>query len=406
MKKMLTVVIGILGAIVLFSWVWNPQLFKIAWYQKPQVDTYQHFPLRVVKASTEPFNFSNDKSKGHTLDSLLVKNWEGTEVRFDDYFKKGDLLAFLVIRNDTLIYERYGQDYKKMKISNTFSIGKSMISILVGKAIDQGLIRNTNQKIIEFLPEFKHIEGFDKLTIHDLLNMKSGLKFKRVGDGIISDLFSDEAKFYYTNNLKRDLLNVKMDTIPGTGWKYSNLDPLLLTWLLEKATGQKVSEYFEKEIWKPIGAEYDASWGIDREDGLENSPSSFQCTAIDLAKIGRLFLHNGEKDSLKILPSDWIYRSTRISKDNRINTSKGLQKATHQYYWWLPQTGFEGDYSAEGLRGQRLYVNPNEKIVIVQFANRGYGGYPYRTISNHFATKPLSLKTPMDSIQNHGTRSN
>ncbi|BFP42125.1 serine hydrolase [Flavobacteriaceae bacterium GF1] len=385
LKKIVAIVTTCFIILIGIAFAINPQLFKIIWYQKPQVDTYQSFPLRMVDIGNDVFHFKSDTTKGKTLDSLRVKNWEGADVPFMEYCAKGDVLAFLVIRNDTIIYEKYDGNYNRAKVSNTFSIGKSIISILVGKAIDQGYIKSVDQKIIEFLPELNGVAGFEELTIYDLLNMKSGLKFNRVGDGLISDMFSDEARFYYSNDLKRDLLNVKIETEPGSRWKYSNLDPLILTWLLEKATGQKVSEYFEKEIWIPIGAEYAASWGIDRKGGLENSPSSFQCTAIDLAKIGRLFLQNGMRDSIAIVSPDWIHQSTHIDERNRGNTSKGLQRATHQYYWWLPQEGFEGDFSAEGLRGQRLYVNPKENIIIVQFAHRGYGGYPYRNISSHFS---------------------
>lgn len=386
MKKVAGIAFLCLTILVTVSWAINPQLFKIAWYQKPEVDTYKSFPTREISPSSTPFSFAIDTSKGNKLDSVMVQNWESQYVPFSKYFEKGDLLAFLVIKNDTLVYEKYGGKYNRKTVSNTFSIGKTMISILTGKAIDLGYIKDTEQKVIEYLPELKDLPNFDEITIQDLLNMKSGLKFKRAGKGIVSDLFCDEARFYYTNDLKHDLVKVKADTLPGTRWKYSNLDPLFLTWVLEKATKTNVSRFFEREIWKPIGAEYGGSWGIDREGGLENSPSSFQCTAIDLAKIGRLYLNKGIRDTVQILSSDWVNKSTAINMGNRENTSKGGQKATHQYYWWLPQENYEGDYSAEGLRGQCLYVNPKENIIIVQFANRGYGGYPYRAIAHHFSS--------------------
>ena len=385
MKKIIkTIVISIILLISL-AWIVNPQLFKIVWYQKPTVDTFKSFPIREMKPSSHIFNFPIDTSSRNGIDSLKVKNWEDKYVSFAEYFEKGGLLAFLVIKNDTLVYEKYSSEYSRNTISNTFSIGKTMISILIGKAIELGYIRNTNQKIIDFLPQFKDLPNFDTLTIEDLLNMKSGLRFKRAGDGIISDLFCDEARFYYTNDLKRDLLKVEFDTIPGIRWKYSNLDPLLLTLLLENASAKNVSDLFEQEIWKPIGAEFKGSWGIDRKNGLENSPSSFQCTAIDLAKIGRLFLNNGMRDSVQVLSPKWISTSIRIKPENKDNTLKGRQKATHQYYWWLPQENYVGDFSAEGLRGQRLYVNPKENIIIVQFARQGYGGYPYRKIAQYFS---------------------
>jgi len=375
-KRIIKILFYSITTLALIASAINPQLFKIAWYQKPNVDTYKQFPTRKMNPSAQIFSFPEHTVGESGIDSLEVINWEGKRISFLDYFEKGNLLAFLVIKNDTLVYEKYSDGYARNTISNTFSIGKTMISILVGKAIELGYIKSTEQKVIDILPEFKGNPYFDTLTIEDLLNMKSGLKFKRAGDDILSDLFCDEARFYYTNNLKRDLLKVKFDTRPGVRWKYSNLDPLLLTWVLEKVSKKYVSDLFEQEIWKPIGAEFEGSWGIDRENGLENSPSSFQCTAIDLAKIGRLYLHNGKRDSLQILSPEWINKSTHIKMDNKANTAKGWQKATHQY---------EGDFSAEGLRGQRLYVNPRENIIIVQFAKKGYGGYPYRTIARHFS---------------------
>lgn len=385
MKKVVKISFISIILFLLIAWIINPQIFKIAWYQKPTVDTFKSFPIREMNPSSQIFNFPIDTSGRNGIDSLIVKNWEDKDVSFSEYFEKGDLLAFLVIKNDTLVYEKYSSEFSRNTISNTFSIGKTMISILVGKAIELGYIKSTNQNIIDFLPQFKDLPNFDTLTIEDLLNMKSGLKFKRAGDGIFSDLFCDEARFYYTNDLKRDLLKVEFDTIPGTRWKYSNLDPLLLTWILENASAKHVSDLFEQEIWKPIGAEFNGSWGIDRNNGLENSPSSFQCTAIDLAKVGRLYLHNGMRDSVQVLFPEWINKSIRIKMENKNNTSKGRQKATHQYYWWLPQENFVGDFSAEGLRGQRLYVNPKENMIIVQFARKGYGGYPYREIADHFS---------------------
>ncbi|WP_299531249.1 serine hydrolase [Ulvibacterium sp.] len=385
MKKVVGIVLLCLTMLVMVAWAINPQLFKIVWYQKPEVDTYKSFPTRAMSPSPSPLRFTVDTSKGNKLDSVMVKNWENQYVPFSEYFEKGDLLAFLVIKNDTLVYEKYGENYNRETVSNTFSIGKTMISILTGKAIDLGYIKDTEQRVINYLPELKDVPNFDEITILDLLNMKSGLQFKRAGKGIISDLFCDEARFYYTNDLKNDLVKVKADTLPGTRWKYSNLDPLFLTWVLERAAKTKVSQLFEREIWKPIGAEYGGSWGVDQKDGLENSPSSFQCTAIDLAKIGRLYLNKGVRDTVQVLSLDWIEKSTHITMENRGNTEKGWQKATHQYYWWLPQENYEGDYSAEGLRGQRLYINPKENIIIVQFAKRGYGGYPYRAIAQHFS---------------------
>lgn len=362
----------------------NNQIFKILKYQKPSTKTYENFPVRKMGHSNQPFYFFKTEKNLKNLDTLKVDYHGEGLISFSEYFDKGKLLAFIVIRNDSIIYQKYKEGFHEHSISNTFSIGKTMISILLGKAIEDGYIKDVNQKVIEFIPELKDKPNFNSLTLKNLLEMKSGLHFKRTGEGMFSDLFSDEAKFYYTDNLKQDLLKVKADKINGTKWHYSNVDVLFLTWVIERASKKYVSTYFKEAIWQRIGSQYEGSWGVDKDGGLENSPSSFQCTAIDLAKIGRLYLMKGIKDSVSTLSSEWINESLTVTASNKNNTSKGWQKSTHQSYWWIPQDiAAEGDFAAEGLRGQRLYLNPKTNTIIVQFAEAGYGGFPYRKISNY-----------------------
>ena len=381
--------LGILSILIIITviilYFLNNQIFKIVKYQKPTTQTFKNFPVRKMAPSKQPFCFSKTKTNLKNIDTLKIDYHGEGLTPFSEYFDKGKLLAFVVIRNDSIIYQKYKDGFHEHTISNTFSIGKTMISVLFGKAIEDGYIKDINQKVTEFIPELKDKPNFNTLTLKNLLEMKSGLHFKRTGEGMFSDLFSDEAKFYYSNNLKRDLLKVKADTVNGTKWHYSNIDVLFLTWVIERASKKYVSDYFEETIWQPIGAQYEGSWGVDKDGGLENSPSSFQCTAIDLAKIGRLYLMNGKRDSVSILSAKWINKSLTVTASNKNNTVKGWQKATHQNYWWIPQdTDEEGDFAAEGLRGQRLYVNPKTNTIIIQLAEAGYGGFPYRKIAHYF----------------------
>ncbi|MEM6806314.1 MAG: serine hydrolase [Bacteroidota bacterium] len=380
--KVLKILLPALIFLILILYLINPQIFKIIRHQKPHTDTYQHFPQRIMKASSDPLSFV-EHPRGN-LDTLKVKDGGGNLIPFSQYFEDGQLSAFLVIRQDSILYEKYGSGHTRAKLSNTFSIGKSMLSVLLGKAMADGYIQSLDQEVKSLIPEFKDHPAFTYTSLDHLLQMKSGLAFERTNGNPLHDLFSEEARFYYTDDLKRDLQKVEADTLAGFRWKYSNLDPLILGWALENAVGKKLGEYFEQSIWQEIGAAYEGSWGLDQEGGLENTPSSFQCTAIDLAKIGRLYLELGKGKSEQVLPPAWIAYSLSLREDNVHNTHKGWQKATHQNYWWIPTEGKEGDYSAEGLRGQRLYVHPPSKTIIVQFAERGAGGYPYRKIAKYF----------------------
>ncbi|WP_080053910.1 serine hydrolase domain-containing protein [Spirosoma aerolatum] len=371
---------------ILTAYLCNNQLFKILIYKKPTTQTFKDFPIRKTAASKQPIHFPQSPKNLKNLDTLKVDYKDQGSIPFSEYFDKGKLLAFIVIRDDSIVYQKYKGGFQESTISNTFSVGKTIISILLGKALEDGYIKTINQKITDFIPELKEKENFKNISIKNLLEMKSGFRFKRTGDGILSDLFSDEAKFYYSDDLKRDLANVIPDTVNGTKWHYSNVDVLLLTWVIERASKKYVSDYFGEEIWEKIGAQYPCSWGVDKIGGLENSPSSFQCTAIDLAKVGRLYLMKGKRDTVSIVPEKWINESLLVSPSNKNNTAKGWQKATHQNYWWIPQdSAKEGDYYADGLRGQRLYINPKTNTIIVQLAEAGYGGFPYRKISHYFS---------------------
>jgi len=380
--KVLKILLPVLAFLILILYLVNPQLFRIIRHQKPKTDTYLHFPQRIMQASSDPLSFV--EAPEGKLDTLTVKDGGGNLIPFSQYFEEGQLSAFLVIRRDSILYEKYGSGHSRNKMSNTFSIGKSMLSVLLGKAMADGYIQSLDQEVKSLIPEFKDHPAFTYTSLDHLLQMKSGLAFERTNGNPLHDLFSEEARYYYTDDLKGDLQNVETDTLAGFRWKYSNLDPLILGWALENAVGKKLGEYFEERIWNKVGAEYEGSWGLDQEGGLENTPSSFQCTAIDLAKIGRLYLELGKGKSEEVLPPAWIAYSLSLREDNVNNTSKGWQKATHQNYWWIPTEGKEGDYSAEGLRGQRLYVHPPSKTIIVQFAEKGAGGYPYRKIAKYF----------------------
>ncbi|WP_443945435.1 serine hydrolase domain-containing protein [Pedobacter sp. AW1-32] len=200
-------------------------------------------------------------------------------------------------------------------------------------------------------------------------------------------------RYYYTNNMKAELMKVKLVHAPGTVYQYKSIDPILLTWVLENATGKTVAQYFQQHIWKQIGAQYFASFGLDQIDGLANTASRFQVTAIDWAKIGRLYLHHGQFNHHQVVPENWVQQSIKLGNGNPA-PAKGWQKSANHYLWWIPQEGENGDFAAEGMSGQRLYVDPKTNTIIVQFARRGAGDYPYRKISRYLSGLPFVYPKP------------
>ncbi|WP_082455070.1 serine hydrolase [Pedobacter sp. Leaf41] len=364
--------------------IWHPYLMRVLWYRTPDANTYKAFPQEILHKSDSVFRFFSASKMRNDLDTLKVRDGDKQFVSFADYFQNGKLKAFIVIRNDSILYQKYAADYSDSTLTSIFSGAKSMVSILLGVALANGDIKSLDDKVTDYLPELKSNQAFDHITVKNLLDMKSGLEFQDAFGGVLKAFFSDEAKYYYTHDMKAELMKVRLVNKPGTVWKYKSIDPILLGWILEKATGKSVAQFFEENIWRKIGTEYNASFGLDHINGLANTASRFQVTAIDLAKIGRLYLNYGKYNNRQIIPEGWVKQSINIGAEQP-TSAKGWQKSAHHYLWWVPQTGENGDYAAEGMLGQRLYIDPKTNTIIVQFAAGGGGDYPYRKISRYLA---------------------
>ncbi|RZL17565.1 MAG: class C beta-lactamase-related serine hydrolase, partial [Pedobacter sp.] len=293
-KKIFTGVFSLLIIAIIVLFIWKPYLIRVLQYRTPDANTYKIFPQAVVHRSDSVFHFIRAEKSRTDLDTLHVFDAKNQFISFEDYFKNGELNAFLVIRNDTILYEKYLNGYSDSTLATIFSGAKSIISIMIGKALDNGSIKNLDEKITNYIPELKANSAYQQITIKNLLDMKSGLAFQDALGGVTKAFFSDEAKYFYTHDMKAELLKVKLVNKPGTFWQYKSIDPILLAWVLERATGKTTATFFEENIWKNLGTEYNASFGLDHKNGLANTASRFQVTAIDFAKIGRLFLNKGK----------------------------------------------------------------------------------------------------------------
>ncbi|WP_316832337.1 serine hydrolase [Pedobacter aquatilis] len=369
--------------------IWHPYLMRVLRYRTPDAETYKAFPQAVVHKSDSAFHFVRPVKMRNDIDTLQVMDGNNTAIPFNKYFENGKLKAFLVIRNDSVLYEKYSKGYSDSTLTTIFSGAKSMVSIMLGRALADGKIKNLNDKVTQYIPELRANAAFKDIRIKHLLDMKSGLEFQDALGGVVKAFFSDEAKYYYTHDMKAELKEVKLVNKPGTVWKYKSIDPILLGWVLERATGKTITQYFEENIWQKIGSAYNASWGLDHPDGLANTASRFQVTAIDLAKIGRLYLQKGKFNAIQVLPENWVNQSVSIGNEKPAS-AKGWQQSAHHYLWWIPQQGDKGDYAVEGMLGQRLYVDPVTNTIIVQFATHGAGNYPYRKISRYLAGLPFN----------------
>ncbi len=282
----------------------------------------------------------------------------------DQYSARVDSMgttAFLVIKDDALLFEKYWEHTDETTLSNSFSMAKSFIAMLIGKAIDEGFIKSIDQQVGDFLPEFTNGEA-SLLTIRHLLQMTSGIPF---GESYSSP-FGYVAKSYYGNDLVKETMKFGVEKTPGTLWAYEGGNTVLLGLILKKATGRTPSEYFFQKFWSCIGAENEAHWNLDHEGGLEKTFSGFYATARDFARIGKLYLHQGVWESDTILSPSFV---AECITPNNIPDINGEKCSWYGLHWWLGEHNGKKLFSCRGLRGQYIAVIPEDNLIVVRLGH-------------------------------------
>ena len=345
------------------------QVGRFVAYNVADIKDYKKFPSRPLVSGAEDFQFPD---AARQLDSMKA-TIKGKKIPFDDLLEKNKTVAFVIIYKDSIMYERYFKGYDRSSIVPSFSVAKSVISILIGCAIDDGYIASVDEPITKYIPELSE-RGMDKVTIKHLLQMTSGIKFN---ESYINP-FGHAAAYYYGRNLRKQMFKMKLENEPGTDFHYKSGDTQLLGLVLERALKTKtITGYLQEKLWTPLGMEFDASWSLDRkEDGLEKTFCCLNARALDFAKIGRLYLNDGNWNGTQIVPEAWVKESTRR------DTSDG--SADHyQYQWWLVSD--EGDYMAQGILGQYIYIHPEKDLIIVRLG-KNYSNVGWRNIFTSIAS--------------------
>jgi len=284
-------------------------------------------------------------------------NYNGESLTFQDFLDKTHTNAFLVIRDGKLVHEYY----KNSKFADTrlpsYSVGKAMTSLVAGQLIDQGKI-SEKDTFVKYFPEYKTDGDFDKVTIQQLLDMQSGVGVSDnypsgpSGWGVaIAQMYASTDIPWFMKN------NRKMDFKPGTEAVYRSVDTQMIGMIIQKVTGQSVSDYFTANIWQPVGADFDATWNVDKVGGYEKTFCCFNAVARDYARIGQLVLNQGVIPETKrqVISSSWMKRITTPA--TRLDYGWG-----YGAFFWHP---YPGVTLMLGLHGQFVYIDiPNDTVIV------------------------------------------
>jgi len=271
--------------------------------------------------------------------------------------------AFIVIKDDSIRYEKYWNEGSDSTLSNSFSMAKSVVSLLVGFAIQDGYIKSVDQYVCEYLPDFE--DGCKKhVRIRDLLTMSSGLAWNES----YLNPFGQTAKAYYGRNLYKQMTRLQVAQNPGYTFRYLSASTQLLGLMLTKVTGKTLSQYLSEKLWKSIGAEHNALWSVDRKGGNEKAYCCFNATARDYAKIGIFGLHEGKWNGSQLLSSDYIKQS--FSPASNLSDRDGNNVDFYGFQWWILNYKNMKINMACGLYGQYIIMIPQKNMVIVRLGHK------------------------------------
>lgn len=320
------------------------------------VGDQERFPARTIEAGGDPSPLPVGR------EPALAVAGEGGAVALDDALRETDTLAFLVMHNDRIAYERYYGESGSRTLETSWSVAKSFVSTLVGIAIDRGQIGGVDDPVTRYVPELAERDPrFARISLGDLMSMRSGLRYEE-GSGFPWP-WSDDTYTYYGVDLRDEALGrTEIVGAPGRDWHYNNYNPLLLGLVLERATRTPVAEYLAHELWQPLGAASDASWSLDSNDsGFEKMESGLNATARDYARFGLLMLHGGRLQGERVVSRRWVRAATRAQTPSDYANPYG-------YFWWVDGQR-PGRFYAFGNYGQYIYVDPIADMVVVRLGS-------------------------------------
>ncbi len=335
--------------VILIVFITNPHLLKLIKCGLPKIDNYRCSPHKIIPESDLPFAIEKSpRAELVDIPDSIVQQMQLYQTS-----------AFIVIQDGKILYERYFDISDTDKI-NSFSAGKSVLSLLIGIAIDKGFITSVDQKVKNYFPD---MDLSDSLTVKDLLTMSSGLKWNEN----FANPFSDVVKAFYTGNLKPLINKTKSVYPPGKQFSYKCINSILLGQILEKASGMSVTDFAYKYLWLPLGSESAALWSTDK-NGIVKTFCCFYAMPRDYARLGMLVLNGGVINGNVIISKDYLDKMITPALYLRDNTGDSVYY--YGYHIWITRyRGLTIPYM-RGMFGQYVFIIPEKNAVVVRLGEK------------------------------------
>jgi CubicO group peptidase (beta-lactamase class C family) len=315
-------------------------------------------PLALKRAETEP--------------SIRFR-FQGEPAGLDDYLSRHRTTALVILKDDTLVAERYQYERTPAHRMTSMSMAKTIVAMLVGIAIAEGRIGSIDDLAQKYVPE---LEGspYGGTPIRHLLSMSSGVRFTENYSG--HDDVATLARLSLLGESEGGAATLtpfrdrERDRKPGERFHYASSETQVLGLVLRAATGMPLADYVSERIWKPMGAEADASWLIDK-GGFEAAFTGFNATVRDYARFGLLLANEGRRGRDQVIPAEWVRAATTPPAGSFAPGRTGSLLGYGYQTWLLP--GPTRQFVLRGVRGQALFVDPVHKVVMVRTAAGAIG---------------------------------
>lgn len=311
------------------------------------IDDFKFFEAEKIPPSTHPQPWPIHKDYNTVEETKALSEMNDTL----------GTVAFLIIKNDSIWFEKYFEGFGKNSQTNSFSMAKSVTSALLGKAIDDGFIKSLDQPVVDFYSQY---EGTG-LTVGDLSSMASGLDW----DESYSNPFGMTARAYYDSDLAENILKLKVVNTPGVRYEYLSGNTQLLAMVIQKSlqnTSIDLSTYLEESFWQPMGFEQPALWQVDdKEHRLVKAYCCIGSNARDFARFGKLYKDYGKWKGQQILDSAFVAKSI---------TPRFAKSPEYGYGFWLSDFLGKKIFAMRGILGQYVVVVPEDDLIIVRLGHQ------------------------------------
>ena len=340
-----------------------------------QAPTYRNmdflYPTREVKTGKKALNLPKTKKP-----LTVTYQADGQTIDVDGFIQRNNVAGLLVLKDGKIVLERYAQGNNEHTRWTSFSIIKSISSTLIGAALAEGKIKSLNDDVTLYVPKLKG-SAYEGVTVGQILDMSSGVKWNETYRDPQSDrraMFTAQLS-QKPGSVTQVMAKLSRAHEPNTVFNYSTGESFLQAEILKGATGKFASEYLSERIWSKVGMQTPAFWQLEAADSVEIASSGFSATLRDYGRFGQFILNDGVINGKRVLPQGWVASIADVKPESHLYPGKlydGEYDLGYHKQWWIFPKGDkayaehgDGAFSAVGIFGQYLYVNPKENLVAV-----------------------------------------